>query len=92
MNNKEALALAKKLQADAGLLVAHLDELVNPPVPADPRIEIISRHLNGQGAVIIEAAKRARLSLSDACALVEQESRGRNIFEESTPPSSRTRD
>jgi hypothetical protein len=86
MNKKQALALAKSLQAQAGQLVDFLDKEVNPPVPADPRVEIISRYLNGQGKVIIDAAREARLSLADACALVEQESKGRNIFEIGTPP------
>jgi hypothetical protein len=70
MNKKQALALAKSLQAQAGQLVDFLDKEVNPPVPADPRVEIISRYLNGQGKVIIDAAREARLSLADACALV----------------------
>jgi hypothetical protein len=80
MNDKQALALAKSLQAQAGDLVDYLNEKVNPPVPADPRVEIIGKYLNGQGRVIIDAAKEARLALSDACALVEQESGGKNIF------------
>ena len=80
MNDKEALALAKKLEGEAKTLVAYLDQKVNPPVPPDPRVEIISKHLNGQGKVIVEAAKRTRLALADACALVEQESGGKNIF------------
>ncbi len=86
MNDKEALALARQLQAKTRDLVAYLDEKVNPPTPPDPRVEIISQRLSGMGAVIIQAAKDARLSLADACALVEQESKGRNIFEIGTPP------
>ena len=80
MNDKEALALAKALEAQSHKLVAYLDAKVNPPVPPDPRVEIISRYLNGRGEVIVEAAKRSRLALADACALVEQESGGKNIF------------
>lgn len=80
MNDKEALILAKKLQADTRELVAYLDEVVNPPKPADLREAVIDKLLNGQGKVIIEAAKRTRLSLADACALVEQESGGENRF------------
>jgi hypothetical protein len=80
MNDKEALALARQLQAKTKDLVAYLDEKVHPPTPPDPRVEIISQRLNGMGSVIISAAKEARLSLADACALVEVESGGRNIF------------
>ncbi len=80
MNDKEALALARQLQAKSRDLVAYLDQKVNPPTPPDPRVEIISRYLNGQGALIISAAREARLALADACALVEQESGGKNIF------------
>jgi hypothetical protein len=43
-------------------------------------IPIIDEHLNGHGQVIVEEAERAGLDLDLACALVEQESGGRNIF------------
>lgn len=86
MNDKEALAVAIQLEAKAKDLVTYLDEVVNPPEPADLRVGIIDKYLNGQGKVIIQAAERTRLNLADACALVEQESGGRSIFEEGTPP------
>ncbi len=44
------------------------------------RIEIIDGRLGGHGKVIVEEAQRAGLGLPLACALVEQESGGRNIF------------
>jgi hypothetical protein len=40
----------------------------------------IDDRLNGHGQVIVEEAERAGLDLALACALVEQESDGRNIF------------
>jgi hypothetical protein len=43
-------------------------------------ITIIDGRLNGQGRVIVEEARRASLDFAVACALVEQESGGRNIF------------
>jgi hypothetical protein len=43
-------------------------------------VEIIDLHLHGRGEVIIREAERAGLKLPLACALVEQESNGRNIF------------
>src|SRR4051794_35266680 len=46
----------------------------------DQVIAIIDERLNGQGRVIVEEARRAGLDLAVACALVEQESGGRNIF------------
>lgn len=44
------------------------------------KVEEIDARLNGQGRVILEEAKNAELELALACALVEQESNGRNIF------------
>lgn len=41
---------------------------------------IIDQHLNGAGDVIIKAASSTGLELALACALVEQESGGHNIF------------
>jgi hypothetical protein len=43
-------------------------------------IATIDDRLNGHGQVIVEEAERAGLDLALACALVEQESGGRNIF------------
>jgi hypothetical protein len=43
-------------------------------------IPVIDQYLNGHGQVIAEEAERAGLALDLACALVEQESGGRNIF------------
>ncbi len=43
-------------------------------------ISTINNHLNDQGPVIVEEAESAGLTLALACALVEQESGGRNIF------------
>jgi hypothetical protein len=43
-------------------------------------IATIDDRLNGHGQVIVEEAERAGLDLALACALVEQESDGRNIF------------
>lgn len=43
-------------------------------------VEVIDKHLNGHGQVIVEEAASEGLSLHEACALVEQESNGRNIF------------
>jgi soluble lytic murein transglycosylase-like protein len=42
--------------------------------------EIIDLHLHGRGEVIIREAERAGIKLPLACALIEQESGGRNIF------------
>lgn len=59
-------------------------------------MKVIDTHLNGFGSVIVQAAKATSLSLSLACALVEQESEGRNIFgadypnhKEDSPPYNR---
>lgn len=41
---------------------------------------IIDRHLGGNGQVIVAEARDSGLDLALACALVEQESGGRNIF------------
>lgn len=58
------------------------------PVPAaDKQAAIINRDLNGQAVPILTACKLTGLSVADACALVEEESGGRNIFEEGTPPA-----
>src|SRR5215210_2075613 len=43
-------------------------------------IATINDRLNGHGQVIVEEAESAGLDLSLACALVDQESDGRNIF------------
>ena len=43
-------------------------------------VELIDDLLDGHGEMIIEEARRARLELALACALVQQESLGRNIF------------
>jgi soluble lytic murein transglycosylase-like protein len=43
-------------------------------------VELIDEHLNGHGQVIYEEARRTGLELALACALVQQESLGRNIF------------
>jgi hypothetical protein len=48
--------------------------------PDPTRVLIIDTHLNGHGQVIAEEAERAGLDLDLACALVEQESGGQNIF------------
>jgi hypothetical protein len=44
------------------------------------QIEEIDTRLNGNGQVIVQEAQNAALELSLACALVEQESGGRNVF------------
>lgn len=44
------------------------------------KVEEIDARLNGQGRVILEEANNTGLELALACALVEQESGGRNIF------------
>ena len=44
------------------------------------KIALIDLELNGYGEVIFREAQRAGLDLDLACALVEQESGGRNIF------------
>ena len=44
------------------------------------KIALIDLELNGYGEVIFREAQRAGLDLDLACALVEQESSGRNIF------------
>jgi hypothetical protein len=43
-------------------------------------VALIDKHLNGMGRVIVDEAERADLHVDLACALVEQESNGRNIF------------
>lgn len=43
-------------------------------------IEAIDAHLGGNGQIIVEEARFAGLELALACALVEQESGGENIF------------
>lgn len=44
------------------------------------QISLISARLNGQGKVIVDEAEETGLGLTLACALVEQESGGQNIF------------
>src|SRR5215213_6928481 len=44
------------------------------------KVEEINARLNGKGRVILEETKNTGLELPLACALVEQESGGRNIF------------
>lgn len=56
-----------------------------PPVPVDPRIKVINEHLNGQGGPILTASTITGLPLKYGCAVVEKESGGRNIFEETAP-------
>jgi hypothetical protein len=46
----------------------------------DQIIATINNRLNGHGQVIVEEAQRVGLDLALACALVAQESGGRNIF------------
>lgn len=48
--------------------------------PRDEVIAIIDERLNGHGQVIVEEANSEGLDLALACAMVEQESNGRNIF------------
>ncbi|MDP9479523.1 MAG: hypothetical protein M3R38_28280 [Actinomycetota bacterium] len=51
------------------------------PAPAKDRtVRLIDERLGGHGAVIVAEAKAAGLDLALACALVEQESEGRNVF------------
>lgn len=47
---------------------------------SEQAIALIDARLNGQGQVILEEAQKVGLDLALACALVEQESGGRNIF------------
>lgn len=50
------------------------------PIASFANQGVIDAKLNGQGQVIVEEARRTGLALNIACALVEQESGGRNIF------------
>lgn len=72
VEDRQALARARKV-------VAYLESQVEPP-KVDPRIAIIDKYLNGQGITIITASEKTGLDLADACALVEQESAGHNVF------------
>jgi hypothetical protein len=48
-------------------------------------IRLVDGHLEGHGKPIVNASASARVSLSLCCALVEQESEGENIFEQTAP-------
>lgn len=57
----------------------------DPPAPRSPEAAVINRYFGSfageaYGQIIVEEAERADLALEAACALVEQESNGRNIF------------
>ena len=53
---------------------------IAPPPPVPGAAQLIDANGGRHGALIVAEAERAGLSLSLACALVEQESSFRNVF------------